>query len=372
MPIASSGDCYTHNSPWPWFFGGANLGGATNVTAMDYTSINGGNFLVGGHTTDPLVCTDSQVYLALISQTTGSTVWVRSLNTEILRILAIKWMPAPLTRAVVVALHPNSMFLIQVNIDGTVTPSWMINGWSYLGGTYRDIVANEGLVFDNTGKLYLGVKSEFDPAHTYSWYKFDMNASNINTFKVWNLDMASNKPGGINAVAINANQSAILTGGWQDGKATIQVSGVSPTRYWWLIQPSTTVFSQVILLHPFVVDTQPHVAAAIKESASANGPENHVIMSMAVTSPYGPFSPSFLRITSGPYKLITMKGISATTTIVFGQNLTTRNVELITIDWTTNVATFKSFNYGLDPTFAVMTALLFPQANGQTDIYFAG
>jgi hypothetical protein len=71
MPTSQNGDCYTNNSPWPWLFGGANLAGSTDVSVFDFTPANGGNFMVGGFTSDLLVCTNSQVYLALVSQTTG-------------------------------------------------------------------------------------------------------------------------------------------------------------------------------------------------------------------------------------------------------------------------------------------------------------
>lgn len=88
----TSGDCYTNHAAWPWLLGGQTQLGSTTVTASDYTPVSGGNFFLGGYTSDYNVCTYSQVYLASVSETTGATLWVRSLNPIFTKIIAIRFL----------------------------------------------------------------------------------------------------------------------------------------------------------------------------------------------------------------------------------------------------------------------------------------
>jgi hypothetical protein len=100
------------------------------------------------------------------------------------------------------------MFLIQVDIDGTVTPNYRIDGWQWvITKTYRDICSPKGISFGDDGYLYMGVYSTQTPTHLFSFYKLDMNAPVAAVFKKWNIDVPGmTNSGGVKAVLVNTDQ----------------------------------------------------------------------------------------------------------------------------------------------------------------------
>ena len=91
--------------------------------------------MAGGYTSEPKVCGFSQVYVSLIDQITGQTIWNRSLNTAIVKILAIKFNLFPSTSpdAVIVVLFPQNMQFARVSQAGQVTSSIKLSTWTKNG-----------------------------------------------------------------------------------------------------------------------------------------------------------------------------------------------------------------------------------------------
>lgn len=116
--------------------------------------------MIGGYSEDPEICTTSQPYVALVDAVTGQTAWVNKLNKDCLEILAIKFLGGGYREAVVVVLHPASMFLSRVRLDGTAYPSTRMSTWSWNNEVWRDKAMPTAVETDNEGNFYIGTYSD--------------------------------------------------------------------------------------------------------------------------------------------------------------------------------------------------------------------
>ena len=102
------------------------------------------------------------------------TIWSRSLNTIILQVLAIKFQVSGL-EAIVILLHPTSMFLARVTTAGVITPSVRIGIWTNANtGTYRDLVTQLNVDVDNNSNVYMSTYAI--PVYHFGVYRLNIKA----------------------------------------------------------------------------------------------------------------------------------------------------------------------------------------------------
>jgi phosphohistidine swiveling domain-containing protein len=112
----------------------------------------------------------------------------------------------------------------------------------------------------------------------------------------------------------------VYVGGYVDGRAYFAFVSTGSSRQWWLQKaPSTTVTSEVILISEFTdsSETYPRVLAVVIEQSTLTNAKAIVLMNMPKPTTIGPFTPAFLKITSGPYGVLEIKGRSKSETLLF-------------------------------------------------------
>jgi hypothetical protein len=153
----------------------------------------------------------------------------------LLKILAIKFQPAPSTRAIVAVLHPESMALVSVTLDGTVTPSWRINIWQNASTmTYKYLVDPNAMVLDKYGRVYMGVYSDYSPSY-FKMFKINPDALSISLVRNWNVDILGNGTDGAYAMILYNDDLNVITGGQMLDRAYIcEAKAANGARMWWL------------------------------------------------------------------------------------------------------------------------------------------
>jgi hypothetical protein len=90
---------------------------------------------------------------------------------------------------------------------------------------------------------------------------------------------------------------------------------------------------------------------------NSSSAKSFIFLNMLISSNSGPFSPSFVKLPiADSYQVLAYRGISATQTIAFAQNLAKRHGEVIVVDWSLLKASVKSYNYGTAVVFIMTSA----------------